>query len=209
MRINVIILPSKLSIIHRQNKANHMLNKIAPLFQFLPLSLFSMIGFWQPETSNQTWLLSFQVAALVGFFQLLLIFKLKIIMSRLILSANIYLILGGLASFFQQWWYLDFYNILQETAIFIVMICVGFITMMWSKNSFVGIDKTFVKEVGERISINKKSSYLFVAVLISLILSLIFKGDITLSAVTPIIFLALFQRFLVHQHNQQKSYSTI
>ena len=65
------------------------------------------------------------------------------------------------------------------------------------------------KEVGERISINKKSSYLFVAVLISLILSLIFKGDITLSAVTPIIFLALFQRFLVHQHNQQKSYSTI
>ncbi len=209
MRINVIILPSKLSIIHRQNKANHMLNKIAPLFQFLPLSLFSMIGFWQPETSNQTWLLSFQVAALVGFFQLLLIFKLKIIMSRLILSANIYLILGGLASFFQQWWYLDFYNILQETAIFIVMICVGIITMMWSKNSFVGIDKTFVKEVGERISINKKSSYLFVAVLISLILSLIFKGDITLSAVTPIIFLALFQRFLVHQHNQQKSYSTI
>ena len=209
MRINVIILPSKLSIIHRQNKANHMLNKIAPLFQFLPLSLFSMIGFWQPETSNQTWLLSFQVAALVGFFQLLLIFKLKIIMSRLILSANIYLILGGLASFFQQWWYLDFYNILQETAIFIVMICVGIITMMWSKNSFVGIDKTFVKEVGERISINKKSSYLFVAVLISLIFSLIFKGDITLSAVTPIIFLALFQRFLVNQHNQQASYNKL
>ena len=209
MRINVIILPSKLSIIHRQNKANHMLNKIAPLFQFLPLSLFSMIGFWQPETSNQTWLLSFQVAALVGFFQLLLIFKLKIIMSRLILSANIYLILGGLASFFQQWWYLDFYNILQETAIFIVMICVGIITMMWSKNSFVGIDKTFVKEAGERISINKKSSYLFVAVLISLIFSLIFKGDITLSAVTPIIFLALFQRFLVHQHNQQASYNKL
>jgi hypothetical protein len=186
-----------------------MLHKIAPLFQFLPLSLFSMIGFWQPETSNQTWLLAFQVAALVGVFQLLLIFKLKIIMSRLILSANIYLILGGLASLFQQWWYLEFYNNLQETAIFIVMILVGIITMTWSKNSFVGIDKTFIKEVGERISINKKSFYLFVAVLISLVFSLIFKGNITLSAVTPIIFLALFQRFLVHQHNQQASYSTL
>jgi uncharacterized membrane protein YbjE (DUF340 family) len=209
MRINVIILPSKLSIIHRQNKANHMLNKIAPLFQFLPLSLFSMIGFWQPETSNQTWLMAFQVAALVGVFQLLLIFKLKIIMSRLILSANLYLILGGLASFFQQWWYLDFYNILQETAIFIVMIFVGIITMMWSKNSFVGIDKTLTKEVAERSSINEKSFYLFIAVLISLVFSLIFKGNINFSTVAPIVFLALFQRFLVHQHNQQKSYSTI
>lgn len=188
-----------------------MLNKIAPLFQFLPLSLFSMIGFWQPETSNQSWLLAFEVAALVGFFQLLLNFKLKIIMSRLVLSANIYLILGGVASLFQQWWYLAFYNILQETAIFIVMIFLGIITMTWSKNSFVGIDKTSVKEVEEGISINKKSSYLFVAVLISLILSLIFKGDITLSAVTPITFLALFQRYLVHQHHQhhqQISYNT-
>mgnify|MGYP001216503790 CR=1 FL=1 len=186
-----------------------MLNKIAQLFQFLPLSLFSMIAFGQPETSDQSWFLAFEVAALVGFFQLLLMFKLKIIMSRLILSANIYLILGGLASLFQQWWYLAFYNTLQETGIFIVMILVGVITMTWSKNSFVGIDKTSVKEVEERISINKKSSYLFVAVLISLILSLIFKGDITLSAVTPIIFLALFQRYLVHQHNQQISNNTI
>ncbi|NQZ86547.1 MAG: hypothetical protein HRT54_03080 [Colwellia sp.] len=186
-----------------------MLKKLAPLFQFLPLSLFSMIGFWHPETSNQTWLLAFQIAALVGVAQLLLIIKLKIIMSRLILSANIYLILGGLASFFQQWWYLEFYNILQETAIFIVMIFVGIITMTWSKNSFVGIDKTYVKDVVERISINKKSSYLFVAVLLSLIFSLVFKGDIRLSVVTPIIFLALFQRYLVHQHNQQTSCKTI
>jgi hypothetical protein len=209
MPINVIILPSKQSIIYRQNKANHMLNKIAPLFQFLPLSLFSMIGLWQPETSNQTWLMAFKVAALVGVFQLLLIFKLKIIMSRLILSANLYLILGGLASFFQQWWYLDFYNILQETAIFIVMIFVGIITMMWSKNSFVGIDKTLAKEVAERGSINEKSFYLFIAVLISLVFSLIFKGNINFSTVAPIVFLALFQRFLVHQHNQQKFYSTI
>ena len=194
---------------HRQSGVNYMLNKIAQLFQFLPLSLFSMIAFGQPETSDQSWFLAFEVAALVGFFQFLLNFKLKIIMSRLILSANIYLILGGLASLFQQWWYLAFYNTLQETGIFIVMILVGVITMTWSKNSFVGIDKTSVKEVEERISINKKSSYLFVAVLISLILSLIFKGDITLSAVTPIIFLALFQRYLVHQHNQQISNNTI
>jgi hypothetical protein len=186
-----------------------MLKKITPLFQFLPLSVFSIIGFWQPETSNQSWLLAFQIAALVGICQLMLIIKLNIVMSRLILSANVYLILGGLASLLQQWWYLEIYNLLQESAIFIVMLLVAFITMLWSKNSFVGIDKTLVKEVGEGNSINEKSSYLFVAVWISLIFSLIFKGNITLSVVVPIVFLALLQRYLVHSHNQITSYKTI
>jgi hypothetical protein len=186
-----------------------MLNKIAPLFQFLPLSLFSMIGFWQAETSNQTWLLAFQLAAMVGICQLLLIIKLNIVMSRLILSANIYLILGGLASFFQQWWYLELYSILQESAIFLVMIFVGISTMLLSKNGFVGINKTLVKEEKDRIHINKESFYLFIAVLISLVISLVFKGDIAISVVTPIVFLAFFQRYLVRQHNRKTSYKTI
>jgi hypothetical protein len=186
-----------------------MLNKLSALLQFLPLSLFSMIGFWQAQTSNESWLLAFQVAALVGICQLVLISKLKIMMSRLILSANIYLILGGLAAFFQQWWYLAFYSMLQESAIFIVMIVVGITTMLFSNNGFVGINKTRIKETKHRININKKSAYLFIAVLISLVVSWVFKGDIALSVVAPIVVLALFQRYLVHLHNQQYSYNTL
>jgi hypothetical protein len=186
-----------------------MLNKLSTLLQFLPLSLFSMIGFWQAETSNESWLLAFQVAALVGICQLVLISKLKIVMSRLILSANIYLILGGLAAFFQQWWYLAFYSMLQESAIFIVMIVVGMTTMLFSNNGFVGINKTRIKETKHRININKKSAYLFIAVLISLAVSWLFKGDIALSVIAPIVVLALLQRYLVHLHNQQYSYSTL
>jgi len=180
-----------------------MLIRIAPLFQFLPLSLFSTIGFWPAQTSNETWLLAFQVAALVGICQWLLIIKLKVIMSRLILSANIYLILGGLASFFQQWWYLEFYKILQESAIFIVMICVGIITMLFSNNGFIGINKALIDETKERLEIDKKSVYLFIAVLMSLVVSVVFKGDIAFSVVTPIIVLALFQRYLVNVFRQQ------
>jgi hypothetical protein len=180
-----------------------MLKKIAPLFQFLPLSIFSTIGFWQPQTSNETWLLAFQVAALVGICQFLLITKLKIVMSRLILSANIYLILGGLASFFQQWWYLEFYNSLQESAIFIVMIFVGITTMLFSNNGFVGINKTLIKEAKNRININKKSAYLFIAVLIALVVSVMFKGEIAISVVTPIVALAIFQRYLVNAYRLQ------
>jgi len=186
-----------------------MLVKIAPLFQFLPLSLFSTIGFWQPQTSNETWLLAFQVAALVGICQLLLIAKLSTVMSRLILSANIYLILGGLASFFQQWWYLELYNTLQESAIFIVMICVGLSTMFFSNYGFVGINKTLAVRVKERIDINKKSVYLFIAVLISFVVSVVFRGDIAISVVIPIIALALFQRYLVNSFRQHITQSTI
>lgn len=175
-----------------------MLNKIASLFQFLPLSLFSMIGFWQPQTSSETWLLAFEVAAFAAICQLLLIVKLKIVMSRLMLSANIYLIFGGLASFFQQWWYLELYSILQESAIFIVMIIVGVFTMLFSNNGFVGINKTLIQEAKDRITVNKKSAYLFIAVVLSLIISLIFKGTVVISAVAPIVILALLQRYLVN-----------
>ena len=186
-----------------------MLNKLSALLQFLPLSLFSMIGFWQTETSNESWLLAFKIAALVGICQLVLISKLKIVMSRLILSANIYLILGGLAAFFQQWWYLSFYSMVQESAIFIVMIVVGITTMLFSNHGFVGINKTQIKETKDRININKKSAYLFIAVLISLVLSWLFKGNIALSVIAPIVILALFQRYLVHLHNQQYSYNVL
>jgi hypothetical protein len=182
-----------------------MLKKLAPLIQFLPLSLFSTIGFWQPQTSNQNWLLAFQVAALVGIVQLLLLVKQKTVISRLILSANIYLILGGLAVFLQQWWYLELYNTLQESAIFIIMVLVAIITMLSSNNGFVGIDKTLIKDTTERFNINKKSAYLFVAVLASLTISVTYKGNITVSVVAPIIVLALLQRYLVQTHNQQTS----
>jgi hypothetical protein len=180
-----------------------MLKKLAPLFQFLPLSLFSTIGFWQPQTSNQGWLLAFRVTALVAIAQLLLIVKQKAVVSRLILSANFYLILGGIAAFFQQWWYLELYNSLQESAIFIMMVLVAIITMLSSNHGFVGIDKTFVEDTTERLNINKKSAYLIIGVLISLAISFVFKGNITLSAVIPIIFLAIFQRYLIHSYNQE------
>ncbi len=182
-----------------------MLKKLAPLFQFLPLSLFSTIGFWQQQTSNQGWLLAFQVAAMVAVVQLVLIVKQKTVLSRLILSANLYLILGGLAAFFQQWWYLELYNLLQESAIFIMMLLVGIITMLSSSNGFVGIDKALIKDTAERFNINKKSAYLFTGVLVSLAISVAFKGNITFSVVIPIIFLAIFQRSLVHSYRKNAS----
>jgi len=182
-----------------------MLKKFAPLFQFLPLSVFSTIGFWQQQTSNQGWILAFQVAALLGIVQLLLIVKEKTVLSRLVLSANLYLILGGVAALFQQWWYLELYNSLQESAIFIMMLLVGIITMLSSNNSFIGIDKTIVKNATEQLSINKRSTYLLIAVSFSLALSFAFKGDITFSVVLPIIFLAIFQRYLVHDFRRKNS----
>jgi len=126
-------------------------------------------------------------------------------MSRLILSANLYLILGGLAAFFQQWWYLELYNTLQESAIFIMMLFVAVITMLGTNNGFVGIDKALITDAKERVKINKKSAYLFIGVLVSLVVSVFFKGNITISVVAPIVVLAIFQRYLVHTHNLQTS----
>jgi hypothetical protein len=93
--------------------------------------------------------------------------------------------------------------LLQESAIFIVMICVGITTMLFSNYGFVGINKILIEEAKERIDINKKSAYLFAAVLISFVISVVFKGNIAISVVTPIVALALFQRYLMNGYRLQ------
>lgn len=166
------------------------LSSLTVLLQFLPLSFFSSYGFWQEQTSNVRWLEAFQIAALLAILQLSYFFYRKIPLSRLILSANIYLILGGAAVVLQQWWYLTLYGELQETAIFIIMLFVALFTMGFSHRGFIGVNHQ------NTALIRKYSFLLLVAVLLALCISIFFQGKIVISTVLPLISLAIAQRYL-------------
>jgi hypothetical protein len=167
-----------------------MFNRFLPFFQFLPLSFFSTYAFWHGQVSNERWLDAFQVSALLAVVQLAYFVRSKQVMSRLILSANLYLILGGSAALLQQWWLFDVYEKLQESAIFLIMIVVGLLTTIYSEYGFVG-----VVDVNSQ-QIKKASTWLLLATVFALILSIYLQGQITLSTVVPIICLALMQRYL-------------
>ncbi|MCP4985690.1 MAG: hypothetical protein GY928_06340 [Colwellia sp.] len=159
---------------------------IFALIQFFPLSMFATFAFWNGAPTNDRWLEAFQLGALLGLIQLIILLPQKKPLNRLVLAGNIYLILGGLAAFFQQWWYLKLYDSLRESAIILLMVIVGSLTTFVSSSGFIA-----VKDSDRKFSI-----YLLVATILMLPFAIIFEGNRTYAAVLPIIFLAILQRYL-------------
>jgi len=162
---------------------------IFALIQFLPLSTFATFAFWNGAPSNDRWLEAFQLGALLGLIQLIILLPQKSPLNRLVLAGNIYLILGGLAAFFQQWWYLNIYDSLRESAIIILMVIVGSLTTFASSSGFIAVKGS-----------NRKLSS------ISMIpFAIIFEGNRTFAAVLPIVFLAILQRYSSYIAKQVKA----
>ncbi len=161
---------------------------IFSLIQFFPLSIFATFAFWDGVPSNDRWLEAFQLGALLGVFQLAILLPQKNPLNRLVLAGNLYLIFGGLAVFFQQWWYLELYNSLRESAIILLMVGIGLVTTFASPVGFIAV----------KGSARKFSIYLLTATVLMVPFSIYFEGDRTYAVVFPIIFLAVLQRYLVY-----------
>ena len=159
---------------------------IFALIQFFPLSMFATYAFWSGVPSNDRWVDAFQISACLGLIQLAILLPQKAPLNRLVLAGNIYLILGGLAGFFQQWWYLKLYGSLRESAIILLMVIVGSFTTFISSSGFIAV----------KGSPRKLSIYLLSATVLMVPFALYFEGNRIYAAVLPIIFLAIFQRYL-------------
>jgi len=156
------------------------------LIQFFPLSTFATFAFWYGSPTNERWLEAFQLGALLGLIQLVILLPQNKPLNRLVLAGNIYLMLGGLAAFFQQWWYLKLYDALRESAIILLMVIVGVLTTFGSSSGFIAVSG----------SARKFSVYLLLASISMLPFAIIFEGQRLYAAVLPIIFLAILQRYL-------------
>lgn len=161
---------------------------IFALIQFFPLSTFATFAFWSGVPSTERWLDAFQLGALLGLVQLAILLPQNNPLNRLVLAGNLYLILGGFAVFCQQWWYLELYDLLRESAIILLMVIVGGLTTFTSSSGFIA-----VKGSARRFSVG-----LLVAAISMLPIAVIFEGNRTYAAVLPIIFLAVLQRYLAH-----------
>lgn len=161
--------------------------------QFFPLSLFATYAFWNGPPTDTRWLEAFQMAAIAGLIQLVIVLIQSKPVNRLVLVGNAYLIFGGVAAITAQWWYLRIYDSLQESAIFIFIIFVGCITTFATRSGFIAsISKS-------PMLISRASWYLLAASFATLPVSYVFQGNRYLAAVLPILCLAILQRILVHR----------
>lgn len=167
------------------------------LLQFFPLSLFASYAIWEGIPSNDRWVEAFQIAAVAGIIQLIIVLPQRLPTNRLVLAGNIYLILGGLAALTHQWWYLKLYGQLRESAIFIAMLVVGVVATFATKAGFIGVVDAHPAKA------RRYSILLLSATAVCLIPALAFEGNRLWSAVVPIIALALFQRYLSYLADRQ------
>lgn len=166
------------------------------LVQFFPLSLFASYAFWNGAPDDARWEEAFKLASVAALLQLLIVLPQPRPASRLVLSANLYLLLGGLAFMAHQWWYLRLYDGLQESAIFIIMLGVGLVTTLATGAGFVAAPSA------PRRQVVRASLWLLAATLLALAISFAFRGDRYLAAVYPIIGLAVAHRLLLHRVQQ-------
>ena len=166
---------------------------IFALVQFLPLSLFASYAFWHGAPDDARWQQAFELASVAALVQLAIVLPQPRPASRLVLAANLYLLLGGLAFFAQQWWFLRLYDSLRESAIFIIMLAVGAATTLGSRAGFVAACAP------PRRAVVRASVCLLFATGVALAISIAYRGDRYLAAVYPIIGLAILQRLLVHR----------
>lgn len=166
------------------------------LVQFFPLSLFASYAFWNGAPDDTRWEEAFKLASVAALLQLLIVLPQPRPASRLVLSANLYLLLGGLAFMAHQWWYLRLYDGLQESAIFIIMLGVGLVTTLATGAGFVAAPSA------PRRQVLRASLWLLAATLLALAISFAYRGDRYLAAVYPIIGLAVTHRLLLHRVRQ-------
>ena len=165
---------------------------IFTLVQFLPLSLFAAYAFWHGAPDETRWQHAFQWASVAALVQLAIVLPQRRPASRLVLAANLYLLMGGAAFFAHQWWLLQLYDTLRESAIFIIMLVVGVVTTVGSRAGFVAAG------AAPRPRVVRASLWLLAATAVALAVSVLYRGDRYAAAVLPLLALAVFQRVLLH-----------
>jgi hypothetical protein len=123
---------------------------------FIALAVFAWLSFSQGKPTEATWRFAFMVSGAIAVAELfVLVYLISKPANRLVIAANIYLALGGLAFAFDQEWFLRKYEQLGLSAILLLMFVVGIVSTIFSSAGFVGT-------TGDRIR-TRQASYILIA----------------------------------------------
>jgi hypothetical protein len=159
------------------------------LLGFLALALFAYLAFSSGPPSDERFVFAFKVAGFVALLEMAALWWRAAPANRLIVGANLWLVAGGLAAFTQQWWWLQAYQRLGESGLFISMLLVGVVSTAFSDLGFIGAPD-------ERRRVLALSIVLLLAVSVALLVSVRFRGTVQWAAVVPVIALSWLQRLL-------------
>lgn len=109
------------------------------LLGYLALVVFAMIAFGSGVPDAAIWQRAFLIGGGVAVVELFVLWAMPKPANRLVVAANLYLAVGGLAFASKQWWLLERYEKFGLSGILLVMLGVGLVTTFASKPGFVGM----------------------------------------------------------------------
>lgn len=159
------------------------------LLGFVALALFAYLAFATGPASDERFLHAFRVSCFAAVAELGLLLARRVPANRLIVGANLWLVVGGVAAFLEQWWLLRVYQHFGEASLFASMLGVGVVATVVSPAGFIG-------KMGARRAVIQRSALLLLAVVTALALAVYFRGDVKYAAVLPVIALSWLYRLL-------------
>jgi hypothetical protein len=159
------------------------------LLGFIALAVFGYLAFGSGPASDAKFLHAFKVAGIVAVVEVTILIFRPAPVDRLILGANLWLIVGGSAALLKQWWVLRIYEEFDAVSMFASMLGVGIVATAFSKAGFVG-------KLGHRAKVLRASLILTGAVAIALLSAIYFRGNVWYAAVLPVIALSWLGRLL-------------
>ena len=154
------------------------------ILELIPLPIFLVSAAWIDPNIPQDWLGPFVASSLVALVTITILLYNRVLLNRLMLGINLYLIIGSIGLLTEHVWINAVYGNLKASGMLAAIIIVGVISLVMSPAGFIGVTSQ------DRKAVTHYSLSLLLISALAFSVSLYFQGDKLYSEVIP--FLGLF-----------------
>ena len=148
------------------------------IVEFIPICAFGIVVRLTSD-NGVNWELAFIIGACFAVLEKAILMVKRYPLDRILLGADVFLIIGGLGYLFNIQLILNIYKSLFHATLFASLLIIGLLTTFLTERGFVGVKHH------ERSRVVIFSLYLFGAGVAAFLISLAFRGDYFLAGILP------------------------
>lgn len=170
---------------------------IITYLQYLPLTVFLLIGYGGGDESIENWMVAWKISCLLSMAAVSIVKYFNIQMDWIFFSANLFLLIGGVLAWFGFGAALSIYGgMFRGVALFSIMSVVGLLATFCLSNGYINTE-------GDRSIVRSRSLMLLAATVAAGLISYVFRENRLMEGVVP--FTCVYFYYLYLQKGVQKS----
>lgn len=157
---------------------------------FLPLLIFLQIAGHSTASGAAKWMFAFEVAGIVSVLHIAFLIIRSAVANRIALAVDMYLLVGGVASFFSLHSIISLLNSSRECGVLVAICVVGIVTTVFSSAGFVGYR-------AHKPAVYTCSIYLLLVTGAAASVSFVWIGHALLAGVLPVLSIVMVNKLLL------------